>query len=144
MDPQPQNDGGVGMSGRSIVVLSRFPAHLDAARPGKQLHVVADAVSSGLDDLSASLATIRRAHRLGHADATTDIQLHGALHRIGADEFAPIEVRVVRLRAAADALAAAADNTARDTAADALCDLLGVYAAPPRLALFAPPTTGGA
>ncbi|MEP7000467.1 MAG: hypothetical protein ABI969_08295 [bacterium] len=132
------------MSGRAAVVLSRFPAHLDAARPGKQLTVVADAVSVGLDDLSASLANIRRSHRLAHADATSDIQLLGALHRIGADEFAPIEARVERLLQAAQALEDAADATARDVAAEALCDLLAVTAARPRLALFAPPTTGGA
>ncbi len=131
------------MSGRSLVVLSRFPAHLDAARPGKQLFVVADAVASGLDDLSASLAGIRRAHRIGHADATTDVRLHGALHRIGVDEFAPLERRADRVRQAAKDLASAANDAERDAAASALCDLLGVSAPPPRLALFAPPVAGG-
>jgi hypothetical protein len=131
---------------RSTVVLSRFPAHFDATRPGKQLRVVADGVSDGLDDLSASLAGIRRAHRLGNADATRDIQLHGLLHRIGDVEFAPIEARIAALKSATDALEAAIESSntaARDTAADALCDLLGVGGASPRLALFAPPTTGG-
>ncbi len=132
------------MSGRSIVVLSRFPAHLDAARPGKQLRVVADSASSSLDDLSTSLAGVRRSHRIGHADATSDIRLHGALHRIGIDDFAPLELRVARLHQAAADLTAAADDTARDAAAEALCDLLAISAPPPRLALFAPPVSGGA
>lgn len=108
---------------RATVVLSRFPAHFDATRPGKQLRVVADGVSAGLDDLSASLAGIRRAHRLGNADATRDIQLHGLLHRIGDVELAPIEARIAALKNAADALEAAiesADTTARDDAANAL------------------------
>ena len=117
------------MSGRAVVVLSRFPAHLDATRPGKQLRVVADAVSTSLDDLSASLAFIRRAHRLGHADATTDIQLLGALHRIGADEFAAIEVRIARVQQATKVLqdAITASNTAaRDAAIIELRALLSV------------------
>ena len=129
MDSERHNIGGVGMSGRSVVVLSRFPAHLDATRPGKQLRVVADAVATSLDDLSASLAFIRRAHRLGHADATTDIQLHGALHRIGAIEFAAIEARIVRVLAATKVLqdaVTASDATARDAAAIELRALLSV------------------
>jgi hypothetical protein len=129
------------MSDRALTVLSRFPAHLDAARAGKQLFVVSNAVSLGLDDLSASLAAIRRAHRLGHADATTDIQLHGALHRIGIDEFAPLERRLERLSQAAHDLKAAVDandTAARETSAEVLCDLLGVLGPAPRLALFAP------
>ena len=105
------------------------------------MFVVSNAVSLGLDDLSASLAAIRRAHRLGHADATTDIKLHGGLHRIGLDEFGPLERRVERLSQVAHDLKAAVDasNTAaRDTAAELLCDLLGVLGPAPRLALFAP------
>jgi hypothetical protein len=135
------------MSGRALAVLSRFPAHLDAARQGKQLYVVSNSVSLALDDLSASLAGIRRAHRIGHADSIVDIRLHGALHRIAADEFGPIEARLARLRQVAsdlqDALDAA-DDTARDSNAELLCDLLAVVAPAPRLAVFAPPTEGGA
>ena len=141
MGARAQDDGRVGMSDRALTVLSRFPAHLDAARAGKQLFVVSNAVSSGLDDLSASLAAIRRAHRLGHADATTDIRLHGGLHRIGTDEFAPLERRLERLKAAAHDLQAAVDASdipARDANAEGLCDLLGVLGPAPRLALFAP------
>ncbi len=134
------------MLGRARTALSRFPAHMDAVRPGKQLHVVANAIAAGLDDLSASLAAVRRAHRLGHADATTDLLLLAALHRIGATELAPFAARLARLRSAANALQQAVDahdDAARDSGAETLCDLLGVAAAPLRLALFAPPLPEG-
>lgn len=132
--------------GRARTVLSRFPAHLDAERPGKQLHVVANAAASGLDDLSASLAAIRRAHRLGHADSTADLLLLGALHRIGAAELGTIDARLAVIRSATDALQEAldaADEGARDAAADALTSLLGIEGASPRLTLFAPPPAAG-
>ena len=132
------------MSGRTLTVLSRFPAHLDAPRAGKQLHAVADAVASVLDDLSASLAAVRRAHRLGHADATVDVGRLGALHRITADDFAAIDRRLARLQEAAADLKQAvdgSDDAARDASAEVLCDLLAVRGAAPRLALFAPTTT---
>jgi hypothetical protein len=134
------------MSGRALTVLSRLPAHLDAPREGKQLYVVADSVATILDDLSASLASVRRAHRLGHADATSDVQRLGALHRIAGDEYAPVDARLARLRSAAAELQRALDahdDAARDAAGEALCDLLGVLGAPPRLALFAPPPAEG-
>lgn len=117
------------MSGRAGVVLSRFPAHLDATRPGKQLGIVAESVSVGLDDLSASLASIRRAHRLGHADATTDIQLHGGLHRLGLDAFAAIDARIDGIKTTTAALETAitgGDAAARDAAVAALCAMLAV------------------
>jgi hypothetical protein len=132
------------MSRRTLGVLSRFPAHLDAARAGKQLYAVADTVASILDDLSASLAAVRRAHRLAHADATVDIGRLGALHRIGADDFAAIDRRLARLRGAAAELRAAVgggDDAARDASAERLCDLLAVRGPAPRLALFAPAAT---
>lgn len=132
------------MSGRTLDVLSRFPAHLDAPRAGKQLYAVADAVASVLDDLSASLAAVRRAHRLGHADATVDVGRLGGLHRIAADDFAAIDRRIARLRDAAADLKQAVDggnDAARDTSAELLCDLLAVGGPAPRLARFAPATT---
>lgn len=148
MTPPPvaDSDAPSPMLGRTRTALSRLPAHMDAVRPGKQLHVVANAIAAGLDDLSASLAAVRRAHRLGHADATTDLLLLGALHRIGATELAPLDARLARLRTATDALQQAVfahDDSARDASAEALCDLLGIAAAPPRLALFAPPLPEG-
>jgi hypothetical protein len=139
-------DGASRMLGRARTALSRFPAHMDAVRPGKQLQSVANAIAAGLDDLSASLAAVRRAHRLGHADATMDLLLLGALHRIGATEVAPLDARLARLRTAADALQQAIvthDDSAREASAETLCDLLGIAGAPPRLALFAPPLPEG-
>jgi hypothetical protein len=132
------------MSGRTLVVLSRFPAHLDAPRPGKQLHAVADAVAALLDELAAALATVRRAHRLGHADALVDVERLAALHRIGSDDVAAIDRRLARLRSAAADLQHAVDandDAARDTSAEVLCDLLAIRGPAPRLALFAPVTT---
>jgi hypothetical protein len=132
------------MSGRTLGVLARFPAHLDAPRARKQLYAVADAVATLLDELSASLAAVRRAHRLGHADATVDIGRLGALHRIAADDFAPIDRRLARLREAAADLRQAVgggDDAARDAAAEVLCDLLAIRGPAPRLALFALVTT---
>ncbi|MGQ0648992.1 MAG: hypothetical protein ACT4P7_15660 [Gemmatimonadaceae bacterium] len=137
-----ESDERPAMLGRSRTVLSRFPAHMDAMRPGKQLQVVADAIATGLDDLSASLAAVRRSHRLAHADATSDLLLLAALHRIGTTELAPLDGRLARLRLAAHDLRQATDahdDAARDAASETLCDLLGIAAAPPRLALFAPP-----
>lgn len=132
--------------GRARTVLSRFPAHFDAERPGKQLHVVANAAASSLDDLSASLAAIRRAHRLAHADATSDLLLLGALHRIGRTELGTIDARITAIRAATDALQEAvdaADDAVRDAAADALTALVGIEGASPRLSLFAPAPAAG-
>ncbi len=143
------------MNGRARVVLSRFPAHLDAAREGKQLGVVAEAVARELDELSAALAGIRRAHRIGDADALVDVRRLGALLRVRAEELAPLDRRVTilaaagaELRQALDAAAAAvaaelppdlADIAARDAAAERICDLLAIAGPAPRLALFAPP-----
>ncbi|MEP7380581.1 MAG: hypothetical protein ABI910_02790 [Gemmatimonadota bacterium] len=141
------SDASPALLGRARTVLSRFPAHFDAERPGKQLQVVANAIASGLDDLAASLAAVRRSHRIGHADATPDLLLLAALHRIGAVEFGPIEARLSGVRTATDALQAAvlaSDDTARDAAAEQLCALLGISAAPPMLALFSPPPAAGA
>ncbi len=146
--PAPSGSSATSpLLGRARTVLSRFPAHLDAERPGKQLHVVANAMASGLDDLSASLAAIRRAHRLGHADATTDLLLLGALHRIGSAELGPLDARLDGIRSATDALQGAldaSDDAARDAAGDVLTALLGIEGASPRLTLFAPPPAEGA
>jgi len=133
------------MSGRSLQVLARFPVHLEAARPGKQLHVVADSVAVTLDELSARMAAVRRSHRLAHADLPADLRRIAALHRIGDVEFAAVLRRIeciqsilLDITTAVDA----ADDAARDAAAAALFDQLGVLGTPPRLNLFAPATTG--
>jgi|HubBroStandDraft_3_1064219.scaffolds.fasta_scaffold03459_4 hypothetical protein len=134
-------------SGRSREVLSRLPAHLDAARPGTQLQAVTGAVASAFDRLAADLAAVRRSHRLAHAGTVADLGLLGALHAIGGGDLALGGMRTaavaVRLAALQKAIAAGAPNGI-DAAAEALFDLWGVDAPRPRLALFAPPAPAGA
>jgi len=62
------------MTGRARKILSRFPAHFEAARPGKQLSVVTDALARDLDEQSATMARVRRSHRLGDADELRDLR----------------------------------------------------------------------
>src|SRR5581483_7243228 len=122
-------DGRQRMSGRTIQVLSRFPAHLEAPRRGKQLEVVADAISTLLDELSTDLAEVRRSHRLGDADIRLDVERLGALHAIGGLDYDAVLTRLAAIHAQAAALAAAVtahDTAARDGAANALLDLYGV------------------
>src|SRR6185436_16730163 len=130
------------MSGRTQAVLGRFPAHLEAARPGKQLERVVDALVAPLDLLSAELAAVRRAHRLAHADTVADVLRIGALHGISGDDLALLFRRAARTRelaAALDAAAAAGDAAARDEAVEALLALWGVPGGAPSLARFASP-----
>lgn len=132
------------MTRRALEVLSRLPAHLEAARPGKQFQVVADAVARLLDELAARLATIRRAHRLGHADTPLDIGRLGALHAIGAAELAPLEQRerqLDQLAAELDAALEGGDPEALGAAAAAVLDLFALPGGEERLALFTAPGT---
>ena len=114
---------------RSTQILSRFPAHLEAARPGKLLGSVAQAGALPLDGLAAALAAVRRAHRLGDADELADLWRLAALHGMALAEF---EVLLGRFRRGGELLAAldsAADNTARAAAAAALVALWAPLAA---------------
>lgn len=124
------------MSTRTSQVLDRFPAHLDAARPGKLLWDVVDALSHPFDVLSADLAAVRRAHRLGHADTTTDVGLLAGLHDIDGAELIGASLRMAALREHIAALAAGGAEA--EANAEALLDLLGVGGAAPRWAPFAP------
>lgn len=80
---------------RSRTILSRFPTHLEAARPGKVLGAVVDAVARDLDLLAARMASVRRAHRLGEADEIPDLLRIAALHGITAGEM---EILFLRFR----------------------------------------------
>lgn len=126
------------MSGRAQAILARFPAHMEAGRPGKQLGHVAAALARDLDVQSAALARIRRAHRVGEADELRDLLLLAGLHGIGRAELAVLLLRFERGRALLAALGQAGDGAAREAAAEALLALWGLDAAPPRLDLFAP------
>jgi len=133
------------VSGRAQQVLLRFPAHLDAVRPGKQLGQVVDALVEDLDRLAADLAAVRRAHRLAHADTLTDLLLLAGLHGLTRADLDILFTGVARKRALLAALIAAVGGPAntRDAAANALLDLWGIDGTNPRLPLFAPPVQGG-
>lgn len=132
------------MTGRTLKILNRFPAHFEAARPGKQLSVVTDALATDLDEQSAIMARIRRSHRLGDADELRDLLLIGAIHGITQAELALLFLRFDRAAALLSDLSNAATPAARDEAAEALCDLWAIALPHPRLPLFAiPPATGG-
>lgn len=136
------------MSGRGRQILSRFPAHLEADRPGKHLGVVVEALARDLDMLAAEMAAVRRAHRLSDAGELADLLRLAALHGLGSAEMSVLfdRFRAARERLAGleDALEAAptGEDEARDAAAEALLALWGLAAPAPRLAAFAPPQNG--
>ncbi len=129
------------MSGRTHEILARFPAHMEAVRPGKVLAAVTDALAQDLDLLAARLAAVRRAHRLGEADEITDLLLLGALHGITAGELELAFTRFARADALEAELRAAADDATRDAAAETLIALWAVTSTKPALPLYLPPDT---
>ncbi len=131
------------MIGRSRQILSRLPAHLEATRPGKVLGMVVDAPAQDLDVLAARLAAVRRSHRLGEADELVDLLLIAAYHGISAGELELLFMRFARARELAAVLDQAADDPARDAAAEELCNLWSLSAPHPRLPLYAPRLPGG-
>ncbi|HEX7333971.1 MAG TPA: hypothetical protein VF290_20875 [Pyrinomonadaceae bacterium] len=128
------------MTGRTLKILSRFPAHLEATRPGKQLSSVTDALAKNLDELSAIMARIRRSHRLQDSDELRDLLLIGAFHGITLAEQSLLFTRFERAKDLLLKLSEAATSAERDAAAEALCDLWAIALPRPRLPLFAPPT----
>ncbi len=131
------------MMGRSQNILSRFPAHFEAARAGKQLAVVTDALATNLDEQSAIMARIRRSHRLADADELRDLLLIAALHGITQAEIALLFARFSLAQKLLSDLSTATTPEARDQAAEKLCDLWAIAAPHPRLPLFAVPPAGG-
>jgi hypothetical protein len=131
------------MSGRALQILGRFPSHLEAARPGKRLDEVVEALADPLDLLSAEMAGVRNAHRLGNAQELIDVLRLAALHGLGAAEMAVLFRRFARARQLTAELAAAGDGPARDAQAEELCDVWGIAAPHPRLPLFAVPPPSG-
>lgn len=79
---------------RATAILERFPAHLEAARPGKRIGAVAEALARPLDLLAADLGAIRRSHRPGEADELVDLLRIAALHGFAGADFAPVLLRV--------------------------------------------------
>jgi hypothetical protein len=133
------------VSGRARQVLLRFPAHLDAARPGKRLPAVVDALVQDLDRLAADLAAVRRAHRLADADTLADLLLLAGLHGLARTDLEVLFAGAARKASRLAALAAAIGGPAagRDAAAEALLDLWGIGGPRPRLPLFATTTASG-
>lgn len=130
------------MTGRTFKILSRFPAHFEAARPGKQLEAVTGSLAVNLDEQSAIMARIRRAHRVGEADELRDLLLIAALHGITQAEMALLFKRFELASALMLKLSRAATPAERDAVAEALCGLWGIALPTPRLPLFAPPPKG--
>ncbi len=127
------------MTPRATTILSRFPAHLEASRPGKLLGDATSAIAQDLDTLAAALAAVRRAHRLGDADELADLWRIAALHGMGVAEFEIVLGRFRRAQVLLRTLVAAPDDAAREAAARALTALWALQALPPRLRLFADP-----
>lgn len=133
------------MNERTQQILARLPAHMEAARPGKLLGAVSEALATGLEELSADLAATRRAHRLAHADTVRDLQQIGALHGLGSGDFALALGRLALANQLADDLRAAVDEhraADRDTIAERIFTLWAIDLPPPRLVLYAPPASG--
>jgi hypothetical protein len=132
------------LSQRALAVLSRFPAHLDVARAGKQFANVVEALATDFDAFSSQVAGVRNAHRLGHAPTLRDLALLGALHGIDDDDLGLVAVRVERLQALIDALRQSipAGGDAMHAASTALLDALGV-GGPERLLELAPAVAAG-
>jgi hypothetical protein len=131
------------MTGRSQRILNRFPAHFEAARTGKQLAVVTDALATNLDEQSAIMARIRRSHRLADAGELRDLLLIAALHGISQAELALLFARFSLAQKLLSDLSTATTPEARDQAAEKLCDLWAIDAPRPRLSLFAVPSVAG-
>jgi hypothetical protein len=133
------------VSARAGQILGRFPAHLEADRPGKLLGSVVAALAHDLDVQAARMAAIRRAHRLGEADELTDLLRIAALHGITRPELAVLFLRFDRAHALLAELAQAiedGDEAERDRLAENLIDLWGIDDPAPRLPLYAPAGDG--
>lgn len=129
----------MSMTPRATAILARFPAHLEATRPGKLLGEATSAIAIDLDTLAAALAAVRRAHRLGDADELADLWRIAALHGMSVGEFEIVLGRFRRAQELLRALDTAADDAAREAAAQGLTALWALQALPPRLPLFADP-----
>ena len=130
-------------SARGRQILARWPAHLEATRPGKLLGAVVDALALDLDILAARMAAVRRAHRLSEADELTDLLRIAARHGIRAAELDIAFERFAMIGERTQALADAATPAARAVAAEALLDLWGLAGPRPQLPRFAPAAAPG-
>lgn len=98
------------MSGRSQKILNRFPAHLEAARSGKRLGEVAEALADDLDSMSVAAGRVRKSRRLSDAEELRDLFRLAGLFGMRQAEFAVL----VRRFAVARALLQPAEGTDED------------------------------
>jgi hypothetical protein len=113
---------------RAGTVLSRFPVHLGADRPGTLLGLVVESLAGPLDMQTSQVGRVRAAHRLGDCDEATDLLLLAGLHGLGPEAFELVQSRA----AAAGALAArlADPATPPDAVTAALATLPDLLAVP--------------
>ena len=109
------------MSGRTAVVLDRFPRHMAAGDPGKRFEVVAAALGAELDVKTSQLGRVMRAHALGTADEERDLLLLAAVHGLRDEDFELLRLRLAAVRAIRAGLPA-------EEALERLPDVLGVRA----------------
>lgn len=128
------------LSKRARDVLSRFPAHLDVERGGKQFAHVVEALGGAFDPMASQLARIRNAHRLDHAPALRDLALLGALHGVSDADLGMVYARAEQLAELVSAVSGAIEGggEALRNAALRLMDALDVAGGTERLAMLAP------
>lgn len=109
---------------RADAILARFPAHLEATRPGKLLRHLTAALARDLDVQTASMAAIRRAHRLGEVEEFPDLLLIAGLHGLRASD---LEILLMRFERAQARIADVTAATSAEERADAAAALLGLW-----------------
>ena len=108
---------------------------MEAAREGKRLGEVTDALADDFDTLSAAVARVRRAHRLLEADTFVDLLRIGALHGISPAELAVLLTRFTVARSLVP------DAAATPESAERLIGMWGIAEAAPRRARYTPLST---
>lgn len=130
---------------RARQVLSRFPAHFDVERSGKQFSHVVEALGGTFGTLASQLAGVRNARRLAHAPTLRDLAQLGALHGVSLADLGLVSVRSERLQLLVDQVRATqqAGGDPLLQAVNQLLDALGVAGADERLTSFAPAAANG-
>ena len=135
----------VGLNERARQVLSRFPAHLDVERGGKQLGHVVESLGGDLETVASQAAGVRNAHRLAFAPTLRDLALLGAIHGITGADLGLTTVRAERLQALIAGLRAAVATGGDPLRASAslLLDAFGVDGQEERLPALTPAAREG-
>ncbi|MCP4600663.1 MAG: hypothetical protein GY847_09055 [Proteobacteria bacterium] len=123
MDKKRDREESGSMSARANKITGRFPAHLEADGPGKQLDAVATAIATPLDTLAGELSEIRRSHRVGHAQTRIDLGRIGGIHGLSSVELGGLYLRADHVKQMTSDLQTAA-NGGDDVERDRLVGLL--------------------